>query len=229
MIRNFLLAALAFVLGVSLVAQDKQPAKGAETAPYTAKPELYPFDTCIVSGEKLDATAVTFTVGGSTFKTCCDKCKAKVEKDPATYAKKLEAGIIAAQLGHYPLTKCAVAGTKLGDMGKPVQLVLEGTLVQLCCSHCQEKAVAKAPAMAAKVRDAAYEAQSKTYPLDTCIVGGEKLGKDAVSVMYGTTLVRFCCSNCIAKFEKSPAEFLAKLHPAKDGEKKPAEAKEGSK
>jgi YHS domain-containing protein len=229
MIRNFILAALAFVMGSLLVAQDKQPAKGAETASYVTKPELYPLDTCIVSGEKLDATALTFTVAGSTFKACCEKCKAKVEKDPATYAKKLEAGIIAAQLGHYPLTKCAVAGTKLGDMGKPVQLVLEGTLVQLCCSHCQEKAVAKAPAMATKVRDAAFEAQSKTYPLDTCLVGGEKLGKDAVSVMYGTTLVRFCCNDCIAKFEKSPTEYLAKLHPAKDGEKKPAAAKDGGK
>ena len=86
--------------------------------------------------------------------------------------------------------------------------------------------MAKAPAMAAKVRDAAYEAQSKSYPIDTCVVGGEKLGKDAVSVMYGTTLVRFCCKDCIAKFEKSPAEFVAKLHPAKVADKKPAEAKD---
>jgi YHS domain-containing protein len=229
MIRNLLLAAFALLLGTSLFAQDKQPTKPAETASYVTKPEVYPLDTCIVSGEKLDATALTFSIGANTFKTCCEKCKAKVEKDPATYAKKLEEGIVAAQLGHYPLTKCAVAGTKLGDMGKPVQLVLQGVLVQLCCSHCQEKAVAKAPAMAAKVRDAAYEAQSKSYPIDTCVVGGEKLGKDAVSVMYGTTLVRFCCKDCIAKFEKSPSEFVAKLHPAKDADKKPAEAKDSGK
>ena len=95
--KRYLLTAALALLGGILTAQDapKVDAKPAKAA-FVQKPELYPLDTCIVSGEKLDDKAVTFTAGGNTFKTCCEKCQAKVEKDVATYQKKLEAATVAA-------------------------------------------------------------------------------------------------------------------------------------
>ena len=53
----------------------------------------------------------------------------------------------------------------------------------------------------------------KPYPLDLCIVGGEKLGSMGVpvSLIYQGQQVKFCCSGCQPEFEASPAKFLQKL------------------
>jgi membrane fusion protein, copper/silver efflux system len=53
----------------------------------------------------------------------------------------------------------------------------------------------------------------KPYPLDVCIVGGEKLGSmgTPVSLIYQGQQVKFCCSGCQPEFEANPAKFLQKL------------------
>jgi hypothetical protein len=224
--RSSVAAALA--LAGILCAQHQEPAPKADAKPpkaaFVQKAEIYPLDTCVVSGEKLDDEAVTFTAGGQTFRTCCTKCQKKVEKDPATFAKKVEAAAIASQSAHYPLTTCPVSGEKLGAMGEPATLMLDGTLVKLCCPHCTDKAKAKSAEIVAGVREAAYASQLAHYTPTTCPVSGEKLEKDAVSVMFGTMLVRFCCEKCVTKFEAQPAEYLPKLHAA-DGKEKPKDEK----
>jgi len=51
------------------------------------------------------------------------------------------------------------------------------------------------------------------YPLETCLVSGEKLGemgKPYVFVTEGTE-IKLCCPQCKAKFDKDPAKYLAKL------------------
>lgn len=47
----------------------------------------------------------------------------------------------------------------------------------------------------------------------TCPVSGEKLGEMGapVSIDYQGKKVSFCCDSCIAKFQKEPAKYLAKL------------------
>lgn len=52
-----------------------------------------------------------------------------------------------------------------------------------------------------------------TYPLDTCIVSGEKLGEMGPPFVlnYKGTEVRLCCDRCQAKFEKNPEKYLARL------------------
>lgn len=157
---------------------------------------------------------MTFQVDGSTFKTCCDKCKAKVEKDPAAFKAKLEEATAKMQAMVYPLTECVISGEKLGGMGEPVKLVLDGTLVELCCKHCTAKAKAKPAELAAKVVAAAHAQQAAKYPLATCIVSGEKLEADAKDVMFGTTLVRTCCDKCAAKVAENPTKYMAMLHDA---------------
>jgi YHS domain-containing protein len=53
--------------------------------------KAYQLDTCIVSGEKLGemGDAYVFEYKGQEVKLCCKKCKAKFDKDPETYLKKI--------------------------------------------------------------------------------------------------------------------------------------------
>jgi YHS domain-containing protein len=54
------------------------------------------------------------------------------------------------------------------------------------------------------------------YPLQTCVVSGEKLddmGKPVV-INYKGTEVHFCCNHCVSKFNADPAKYLAKLKAA---------------
>lgn len=55
------------------------------------------------------------------------------------------------------------------------------------------------------------------YPLTTCVVSGEELGGmgDPVAYDHNGTMVKFCCKNCIPKFEKDPEKYLAILNQAK--------------
>jgi YHS domain-containing protein len=57
---------------------------------------------------------------------------------------------------------------------------------------------------------------SKDYPLKTCVVSGEDLMEDGhpVAIVYQGIEVQFCCKDCVAKFTKNPAPYLAKLKAA---------------
>jgi hypothetical protein len=60
------------------------------------------------------------------------------------------------------------------------------------------------------------------YPLDTCIVGGDKLGGDMgppVNYVFKQAgqpdrLVRFCCQGCVEDFTANPAKFLKMIDDA---------------
>lgn len=53
----------------------------------------------------------------------------------------------------------------------------------------------------------------KPYTMKTCLITGNKLGSMGTPIAknYGDQQVKFCCKPCVAKFEKDPARFLAKL------------------
>ena len=61
------------------------------------------------------------------------------------------------------------------------------------------------------------------YPIDTCVVSGEKLSDhspskltDAIYRQAGKPdrLIRFCCKGCVDDFEKDPAKYLKALDEA---------------
>ena len=54
------------------------------------------------------------------------------------------------------------------------------------------------------------------YPLDYCLVSGEKLGSmgDPIVKVYDGREVKFCCNNCVKSFEKDQAKYLKKLDDA---------------
>jgi hypothetical protein len=65
---------------------------GADTPSAEApNAKAYPFDTCIVSGEKLDAMGGKITVvkDGQEVTLCCKGCIKSFNKDPAKYLKKI--------------------------------------------------------------------------------------------------------------------------------------------
>lgn len=53
----------------------------------------------------------------------------------------------------------------------------------------------------------------KEYPLETCLVSDEELGSmgDPVVIVHEGQQIKFCCDECVPKFEKDPAKYLSKL------------------
>lgn len=60
---------------------------------------------------------------------------------------------------------------------------------------------------------------AQDYPLDFCIVSGEKLGSmgDPVVKEYNGRSVKFCCNRCVRTFESDPAMYIAKIDSAAAG------------
>jgi hypothetical protein len=56
-------------------------------------------------------------------------------------------------------------------------------------------------------------AADKPYPLDTCIVSGNKLGSMGKVVVksHEGQEIKFCCKPCVKKFDANPAKYLPRL------------------
>ena len=56
-------------------------------------------------------------------------------------------------------------------------------------------------------------AADKPYPLDTCIVSGNKLGTMGKVVVrsHEDQEIKFCCKPCVKKFDANPAKYLSRL------------------
>ena len=59
----------------------------------------------------------------------------------------------------------------------------------------------------------AAESNATPYPLDTCLVSGEKLGSmgDPIVINHEGQEIKFCCDTCVPKFKKDPEKYLPKL------------------
>ncbi len=113
----------------------------------------------------------------------------------------------------YPLDTCLVSGEKLGSGGmKPHVFTHEGREIKLCCKDCL-KDFQKDPANFIKK----LEAAAKPYPLDTCLVSGEKLGGGGMTpyaFAHQGREIQLCCKDCLKDFQKDPAKFIKKLEAA---------------
>ncbi len=173
----------------------------------------YPLSVCVVSGETLDAGAISMMHEGREITFCCKSCVGDFKKEPAAFVEKLDALIIETQLPIYPLGTCPVSGEALGSMGEPINRIVGNRLVRLCCSGCQDKLAANPAAFIAKLDQAVIATQAKSYTATVCPISGEPLGSmgEAYDYVYAGRLVRLCCSGCIDKFKADPAAALAKL------------------
>lgn len=115
----------------------------------------------------------------------------------------------------YPLDICAVSGKKLGSMGKAIEVVHEGRQVRFCCQGCVPKFNAEPAKFFEIINKKIIEVQKASYPLDTCVLSGEKLDDKAKSIVVNNRLVRVCCGGCVKKIKaKVPEKMFMEIDKA---------------
>jgi YHS domain-containing protein len=65
------------------------------------------------------------------------------------------------------------------------------------------------------------EAKPKPYPLQTCVVSGEKLGEHGKPYVFTHEgqEIKMCCKPCLKDFKKNPAIYLKKITDAQKEKK----------
>lgn len=126
---------------------------------------LYPLKTSLVTGKDLPAHPYQFVYGNRLVVLGAESEKGEFLKEPKKFMADLDKAVIAHQVGDYPITKCPVSGDAFGgDMGDPVDIVVGGRLIRLCCKGCP-KDVMKDPAKFIKlVDDARHEKSAAPAP-----------------------------------------------------------------
>jgi YHS domain-containing protein len=191
------------------------PASADDAAVIASQKPSYPLKTCVVCDAALPATAVDLVKDGRYAAVCSDECAKKFEAGKASYFQKIDKAVIEAQKPTYPLKTCVVRGDEL-TAAKARDVVFGTRMAEVCCNNCRKKFLDDPKTYLAKVDTALIEAQAKTYPLKTCVVSGEEM-EDPEKLLYGTTLVEFCCKDCKKDFLKDPATYLPKLEAARAG------------
>lgn len=200
-------------------------ALGLTAAPQDAQTRLgdpYPLETCIVSGVRLTqmGNPVVFMHNRRELRFCCDACVETFEKGPEKHLAALDKAIIRQQIDSYPLTHCVVKPEDPleieGAHDVSMTLVWNNRLVRLCCPGCEEKFLADPEKFIRVQNDAVIAAQKDSYPMNTCVISGGKLGSmgHVVDYVFANRLVRFCCAPCIEDFEKEPLKYLRQIDAA---------------
>ncbi len=118
----------------------------------------------------------------------------------------------------YPLTTCPVTGAKLGSMGDPVSITHEGRDIKYCCAGCDKKFKENADEYIAKIDAEIIKQQSKTFPLDFCIVTDTKFNPKEdgppIDFVYKNRLIKVCCKPCVRKINEEPTKYLKILDEA---------------
>ena len=115
----------------------------------------------------------------------------------------------------YLLSTDPVSGAPLGD--KPVIYQHEGRELRFTDQKSLETFKADPAKYLPKVDQQMIQQQLPFYPLDTCMISGDKLGGDMgkpVDLIYKNRLVRFCCPDCVKDFNKDPDKYITKLNEA---------------
>lgn len=197
-------ALAAIVAGVQGMVQAEDKAVG----------DPYPLATCPVSGEELGGMGdpVVFVHEGREVRLCCASCRKKFDQNAQAILEKVDGEIKAQQAKNYPLTTCVMSGKELG--ANPVVKVIGNRAVAFCCEGCPKKFSEDVAANMAKLDEAIKAAEKPVNDGGACPVSGKALGAGAVTKVYGTEVVSFCCGGCPKKFEQNMAANMKKLHEA---------------
>lgn len=131
----------------------------------------------------------------------------------AAASQPAEAGSVEFTGDPYPLSFCVVTGDELDAMGGPVTVVHEGRHLQFCCDSCKEEFIKNPARWTEKIDREILEQQIERYPLQACMVSGEKLGSmgSPVDIIVGNRLVRLCCGGCEKAVRANPEKYLEQL------------------
>lgn len=115
----------------------------------------------------------------------------------------------------YPLLKCIVSGEKIGgDMGKPYVFTYKDQEIKMCCKSCLDEFNKTPTAFLRKIDAAAKKAaKDHPYPLNTCLVSGEKFNSNEkpYTFVYEEKEIKFCCQDCMKDFKKDTAKYMKQL------------------
>ncbi len=122
----------------------------------------------------------------------------------------------AATAAPYPLTTCPVTGGPLGSMGDPITKVIDGREVRFCCGGCPAKFEAKRADYFKKMDEEIVKQQKPLYPVQTCVVSGDKLGGHGEPIAYvrDNRLFLLCCDGCKKEIDQDTAKYSAELDKA---------------
>jgi YHS domain-containing protein len=139
-------------------------------------------------------------------------------------ATKPDSAAVKTQPIPYPLDYCIVTGEKLGRGDKSVSRVYDGRELRFCCNQCVKDFEKNKEKYLKKLDNAIMAKEKADYPLETCVVSGEKLGSmgEPVDYRYQGRLVRLCCRGCIGTFEKDPEKYLKMIDAAQAARAKDA-------
>jgi YHS domain-containing protein len=117
----------------------------------------------------------------------------------------------------YLLDTDAATGAPLGPIASQVIIDHEGRELRFA-NQANADAFKADPAKYLPAVDARMVEQQKPfYPLDACVISGDKLGGEMgepIDFIYKNRLIRFCCKDCKPEFLKDPAKAIAKLDQA---------------
>lgn len=106
---------------------------------------------------------------------------------------------------------CPVTKAKLGSMGTPLHVEVEGKSVWVCCEGCVSKLKANPGRYLPELLGPMVNQDDQTI----CPVTSAKLGSmgDPVAVDVASRKVWTCCAACLPKLKASPERYLARLAP----------------
>lgn len=116
----------------------------------------------------------------------------------------------------YLLATDPVSGEQLGAIEKQIVIDHEGRELRFLNEQNVKAFRAEPAKYLVKVDEALVKQQLPFYPLEMCPVSGKKLGEvgEPVNLIYKNRLVRFCCADCKAEFQKDPSKYIAKIDAA---------------
>lgn len=126
----------------------------------------------------------------------------------------------------YLLDLDPVSGKALGPVDKQVISLHEGRELRFSSQENADAFKTDPQKYLSAVDEKLIQQQTPFYPLDTCVVSGDKLGeKDAAySFVYRNRLVRLSSKDHLAAFLKEPNKYVEKLDQAVIAKQKPAYA-----
>ncbi len=117
----------------------------------------------------------------------------------------------------YPLDIDPVTLEKFPDLDQQIIFDHEGRELRFGSADSVEAFKKDPGGYLATVDERIIKQQLPYYPLDTCIISGDKLGGDmgdAVNFVYKNRLIRFCCPGCKGDFKDNATTYLDQLDEA---------------
>jgi hypothetical protein len=101
-------------------------------------------------------------------------------------------------------------------MGEPIDMLVDGRLVRLCCDGCVQALENDPTEAVGKLNATIVEKQAEKYPLETCVISGAKLGSmgEPVNAFHENRLARLCCAGCIEAFTGDPEAAMRNVDDA---------------